>query len=624
MLEFIRERAQGFIAWVIVGAIVLSFSLWGVNEYFSDTDSGYQAATVNEEDVSVYQYQIAYQNQRARMQQMFGEQFDADMFDDQIKKSALESVIDSTLLVQNADEMGLLISDGQVFQRLSSIEAFQEEGRFSKAMYEQQLRVSGEPTALFENRVRRDSMVNQLVQGVAVTAFATPGEIKMAQTLKAQERHIGYLTLTMAEARKGVSVSDEEIAAHYEKNRESYKREEQLSLDYVELSLDQLAAEVTLEEGELEDYYEEQKSRFQGNEQRRARHILIATGDDEEAARKRIDELAAKIAAGESFEELAKAHSEDPGSAKQGGDLGFFGRGVMDAAFEEVAFALAKGEVSDPVRSQFGYHLIKVEEIRAGEGKDFAEVKDDLANELKRSRAEKDYFEKIELLANLAYESPQSLDAVIEEMGLVKRTTALFTRRGGSGIASERKVIDAAFRDEVKLEGQNSEVIELNKRALVVRVNEFKSAEVQPLNEVKGRINAQLRTDKAKAKVIEQGEAMLAKLRDGAKPEALAKEAGVTWNKPEWSGRSGGKINNEILRRAFTLTVATDKPAISGVVMGNGDYGLLQVMAVREGKPQTEDDNGQRLASGWGADDLSLVVDSLKDKASIKRFPGNL
>ncbi len=629
MLQVIRDRAQGFIAWFIVGAIVLSFALWGINDYLTDDSSGFTAATVNGVDVSLYEYQVAYQNERARLQQMFGDRFDSDLFDDQLKKTALERVIDNELLTQFATELGFRISDAQLAARLHDIEAFKQDGRFSKALYEQQVQASGESTAGFEYRMRRALLADQVILGVAGTDFATAKEVDAMVRLSKQQRELAYLRIDQAKFAAELQFDEAEIEQFYHDNSERFKTPEQISVDYLELSVDDLIKEVEVDEDELRDLYEEQKDRFVTPEERRARHILIQIDDDTDsvAARERIEQIRQRLEQGEDFAELAKAESEDPGSAAEGGDLGFFSRGIMDPEFEEAAFSLRIGEVSQPVRTQFGYHLIKLEAIRGGEGKSFAEVREQLAAELKRKKAERLYFDKTEQLANLSYEMPDSLEPAMEELGLSLKSTPFFDRSGGPGIAAHRKVIDAAFSDDVLQDDLNSEAIELTRgRTVVLRKKEYRPAQLPPLDQVREQVLQALRAEKAREKARETGQQLIEQIQQGADPAELAGRQGFEWQPPRWVGRDDGGADFEILRHAFTLARPEGAPVVDGVSLSNGDFAVVQVLAVRDGEADGEERQmiARDLAGTYGVESFSALLKTLRERAEIERYPGNL
>lgn len=633
MLQVIRDRASGFFVWTIVGLIIITFAFVGLNSYFDDTDAGYQAALVNDQKVTVNEYQIAYSNEQRRIQQMFGENFDPDMFDDQIKKTALDRVIDTAIIVQQAEKLGMRISDEQLARQVQNINQFMEDGKFSQAVYQQTLEQAGESVAGFEYRVRRSLMADQLVNGIIQSSFATKDEIELTHRLREQAREVAYVSIPLDPFKEKVQVTDDEIAAYYNENKDRFKTAEQVKLDYLELSVDSLMDSMTVDEDELESYYEEQKDRFITPEERRASHILIEFGDDADKAKAKADSVYEKIKAGESFEKLAKEYSDDIGSAAEGGDLGYFAKGIMDANFEDTAFSMNVGEVSKPVRSEFGYHIIKLVDIKASEGKSLADVRDEIEAEIKKQKAEKAYFDKVELLANIAYETPDSLEPAKEELGLKIKTTGYISKRGGPGIFSNRKVIDAAFSDDVLKENLNSEAIELNNRTIVLRLNDYKPAQAKPLEEVSAQIKATLINDKALEMAKQDAKVIEDKLKAGTSgADAVAvNDKTYTWHDKKWIKRDEADVPREIVQTAFTLPrlLESEKISTKGVKLNNGEYALVVFSGIKDGDVSTmtaeeRKQIGDGIANAVGVDIFTTMLKALKDEAVIERFPENL
>ena len=631
MLQVIRDRAQGVIVWIIVGAIVLSFALVGVNDYLTGDNTGFNAAIVNEQDVSLSVYSNAYQRELQRYQQMFGERFDVDMFDDQIKKAALERAIEDELVTQLALGMDLRVGNQALSAKIQQFENFQQDGIFSTAEYESQLRNAGYSPASFEARIRRSMLADQLLMGVAGSGFATQAEIESVYRLSEQERNLAFVTVSSSQFKAKIKPGDDEIKSHYELNSGRYQTEEKISVDYLEIARSDLTKDISLEEGELEEFYEDQKSRFIAEQEIKASHILILVDEDvsNDKAKTEIDDLAAKIKAGADFSALAKKHSKDPGSAELGGDLGWFGKGVMDAAFEEAAFSLLKGEVSSPVRSEFGWHLIRLDDVKSSGGKSFAEVKDDLEKELKKQKAEKNYIDQTEKLANLTYENPESLVAAAESLGLEIKSTDLFGRAGGPGIARNQKITQAAFSAEVIQQDMNSEAIEVGDSTIVLRKKEYIAAATRPLDEVKSQVVQEIKNNQAKEKARELGSNIEQDLKAGSSLAKLAKKHKLKLTDFAWHKRSGSSADAQIVRKAFSVGRKSGENIISGFAQGNGDYTVLVVKDVRDGDvaKMTDDERttyrqGQANASGFG--EYSTMVETLKAQATIKRFPENL
>jgi len=344
-----------------------------------------------------------------------------------------------------------------------------------------------------------------------------------------------------------------------------------------------------------------------------------------------VEDILARIRKGESFADLAKQFSQDPGSAKKGGDLGFFGRGVMDKAFEKAAFALKVGEVSEPVRSTFGFHLIKLEGVRGGERKPFEQIRAQLAKDLKRQRAEDQYFSRAEELSNLVFEHEDNLTDAAKELHMTIKNSGLFTRVSGKGIAANPKVREAAFSDDVMLGGKNSEAIELSQDHMVVlHLKEHKEVALRPLDEVREDIRQQLRQQAAKDKAKKAGEDILRRVKGGEDVAAIVSKLQLKWERPGLIARTGSKLNPQIVNAAFQLEHPADaKPVFGGKALSTGDFAVYGLYAVKDGDPaaadkMTVDVLKKSLEREHGEVVFKDYTDALKEKMKITRFPNNI
>ncbi|MCF6257546.1 MAG: SurA N-terminal domain-containing protein [Gammaproteobacteria bacterium] len=445
MLSFIRDRAQGWIAWVIVGLLIIPFALWGVNEYVGNSDK-LVAATVNGTDIGQREFQQAFYDQRGRMQQMLGGQYDAQLFDPQIKQRVINELVDRELLLQNADDMGFRVSDQTVVAAIQSIDSFREEGAFSVSLYQQQLQTQGQSPTAFERYVKRIMTAGQLPDGLASSAFVTDAELDEVIRLEKQQRDFQYFVLKTSQFQDESLADDAAIKSYYEQHADRFLTPEKVRVEYVELSVAALRRDEEPSEEELHEFYETNQNQFSVAEERQASHILIQLeeGADEAAitaAREKAEDLVAKLKAGESFATLAEENSDDPGSAEMGGDLGYFGRDIMEPDFEEAAFSLRLNEVSEPVLTSFGYHIIKVTGIREREVKPFDEVRDEILAQFQDDAAEREYFELAEKLTNQAYEMPDSLSEIADELGLELKQSPFFERHGGTVVYLPTRVL---------------------------------------------------------------------------------------------------------------------------------------------------------------------------------------
>ncbi len=639
MLGLIRERAQGFIAWVIVILIIIPFALFGINEYF-ETDSNVYVAKVNDVSIPEFEYRRVYQSERAFRQSLVGDNLDSPfMNEESIKRSALDRIVNTEVMSQAASSNGFDVGDQLLLQAIASREEFQTDGAFDQSLYNNLLRSNNISPGDFEENVRREMMANQFVSGVMDLAIVTDYELDELLRVQEQTREIGYLLLKV-EALKSADAdapqfSDEEIKKHYDKNIERFALPEQVSLEYVELSSKDLLSDIEVDEAVLLELYEDRIDSFGLPEERHARHILVnaeegASDADLETARSKATDLLAKIKAGESFEALAKEYSDDAGSAIEGGDLGYFGRGMMVTAFDDVVFTMQTGEVSELVQTPFGFHIIKLEDIREGSTKSFEEVRADLELSYREQQAEDVLFDRLEILSNLTYENPDSLMIAAEQMGLEIKELDFFDRNSGEGIAANAKVRAAAFSSEV-MAGNNSEPLEVGENHMaVIRIAEHKPLSHRPLDEVRDDVIALLRDHSAKSAVVTLGDSLLKTLKDGADSAAVAAEHNVEWSRTELINRKDSTVNRALLNAAFRMARPTEgETKWHGLELMNGDYAIIALYQVKDGDPSSIDEATRAslkstLQRTRSQSEGAYLVDSLKQQAVIKEFPDNL
>ena len=423
---------------------------------------------------------------------------------------------------------------------------------------------------------------------------------------------------------EGAAVDEESIAKRYEENMAGYMSPEEVRLRFVVLSRDALAAEVEVPPGTLEEFYETRKAGLSVPEQRRLRHILIADEEGEDAARVEAEALRARILAGEAFEDIAREASDDPGSAGSGGDLGFSGRGVWVPPFEEAAFSLPVGELSEPVRSEFGFHLIRVEDVRESRTPTFEEAAADLEQEYRGEQAEQLYFEQVERLANLAFEQPDNLDDAAEDLGLSVIESDYISRGGvpGDEVLSDRGVIAAAFDEDV-LAGNNSEPVEIDGyRTVVLRVEGRREPRQLGLDEVRDAIAESLGIEQARESARELGVDLLARLRAGEAMDAVVFED-LAWSEERTAGRREADIEPPVREVLFSMPrPGSDEMVFDGVTVANGDFVVLALGAVDESEPEAEafSEMRDRLSQQLGLDAHDFFVAGLRERAEVRIF----
>ena len=633
MLQVIRDRAQGVFAWIIVGMISIPFALWGINSYFGGGGDN-SVAEVDGVKISSWQVQNGYQQQRDRLAQMFGGKIPENLFSEEVlKRQVLEQLVDKELLIKLARDQRMRIGDQQLSDTITGIDAFYVDGKFDAQQYERVLAQQGMSPRLFEQRVRRDLIAGQFLEGASSSEFVLESEIDNHLQLQQQRRDMGYLMIPVSRYQKDVTVNADEVSAYYDSNSVRYMRPEQLSIDYLELKGDSIANGIEVSEEQMRQRYEAQKLNFRSAEERKARHILIqvagnASEAEVTAAGAKADELLQRLKGGEDFSKLAIAESQDPGSAKSGGDLGYFGLGVMDKTFEQATFALQKGQLSEVVRSAFGFHIIKLDDIRGGETKPYEAVAADLKREMQMEAAAEIFYERSERFATLTYEQPDTLAAAAEALQLKVVSSELFTRNGGKGLTANPKVIEAAFSEDVLQRGNNSAPLEIGENHLVVlRIKEHQAEALRPLEEVKAEIESKLRHDKSVELAKADASAVHAKMEAGESAETVAAAYKLEWKRDSSVQRDNQQLDRTIVQTLFRMPHPQQGGATTQVVaLASGDQAVVALYGVApadlakvEKKSRTEARQLLERAS-TGAFDQTVLA-ALRGRADITIKP---
>ncbi len=628
MLQSIRDRAQGWFAWVIVALISVPFALWGIQEYLG-VGAQPVIASINGQDIKERDFENTYHRFRASLREQLGDAYRADLFDEaQLREDVLQSMVRDRLISQAADRMGLRIGDSQVRGAIAGIPAFQTNGQFDPAAYERVLRQLGYSEQEFQEQIRQSLLIDQVTSAVTNSELITQHELNELKRLRDQRREISYLLFPAADFMTSDAASEDEIKAYYAANQNRFMLPERVQVGYLELKMSQLSESVTPDEEELRQFYEDRQEEYVTPEQRRASHILITIDGEgeaaESAARNRALEARKRIQNGETFANVAKELSQDPGSAEQGGDLGFVEPGMMDLSFDKALFALAEGEVSEPVRTDFGFHLIKVTEIRKGSKKSFEEVKDALQAAYSSSEAERQFFRYSERLVDLTFEHPDSLEPAAESLGLEIITSGWLSRADANKIPGGNRAISSAFSDEVLVEGNNSELIEVTPdHAMVLRVYAHEEAAARPLDQVRDEIVSILAQQQAAKLAEEKAQSLLPRLRQGESLEQLAKEASLKIEKAGMVARGDSRLAPAIAQHLFSMPRPEgDATVFDGVALPNGDFALIALHRVEDGSLDGMDEQAlQSLraseARAKGRDTFEFFVQLLKDTSEV-------
>jgi peptidyl-prolyl cis-trans isomerase D len=603
MLQFIRDNATGWIAWGIVILISIPFALWGIHQYVTP-ESSVAVATVDDTEIGYYDFQRLYARRRQQLQSILGAGLlDADD-DSRLRREVLDGMIDAEVLVRSGIDAGMRVGDEQLANTIQTQEFFQSTDGFSPDAYEGWLRSQGYSSGGFEEELRRSLLEQQITLGIAGSDFVSAGGVHDAVRLRLQTRTISLLTIPASDF-KVPEPTDSEIRTHFDRNRGEYTAPERVRLRYLEISLGEIASGIKADDEELRALFDAEPERFVTPEKRDVSHILLAVSpeadaDDATHAEDRLKSLKDRILAGASFEDLARENSDDPGSAASGGALGFIERGMMVPEFEEAAFALAPAEVSDPVRTSYGWHLVKVLAVQESRNATFDEVRDQVLEQYQAREAERIYVERVETLANVTYEHPESLEAGARELGLEIRETEPLTRDGQSEshIAARPAVVAAAFSSDVLDEGNNSDPIEFEPgRIVVVRTFDHEPKRELELDEARAAIVIDLQSNARRKAASELGHSLLEDLRNGRDSEAVAADAEVEWSRFDNVSRTGGELAENLLEIAFRMPrPGTADAQFDGLLDDRGDFVIISLSSVDDGDAASlTDDETHRL-----------------------------
>lgn len=534
MLTAIKERASGWIAWTLVALISIPFALWGINSYFEGA-SKIVVATVNGVEIEKTDYQNSLSDQRRMLVQMMGQNVDADYFASRaFKLQVLETLIDSRLQAEYLRDRGFRVTDEQLSKKISSFSAFQVDGQFDPTRYEQLVRNAGLSVEGFERQQRQQGAIDQLRAGLRGSSLVVSSMTDRAIELLYQRRVAQFTVVDIAAFEDSMVVGSEALRDEFDANKAQYVQPEQMQVEFIRLSVDELGKQANVSELEQRAFYDNNVERFTQPESRSASHILLSLAEDdaEDVVDTREQEakgIAARARSGEDFAKLAETYSKDPGSASRGGDLGIIRPGAMAPSFETVVFDLKEGQISDPVRTAYGWHIIKVTNIRESNVRPFDEVMSEIKTILEREWAENQFITMAEDFQNLIFEQPDSLNAASDFLGTPIERSDWFSRTTGDGIASNDLVRDTAFSPEVLVDRLNSEMLEIGSDTLVaVRFADFREKRQKDFNEVKDQIERVLAARVAAEAQEKFATKLVATLESGADWDTLLTVEGLS------------------------------------------------------------------------------------------------
>lgn len=629
MLQLLRQNKSGLFVKIVLGVVVLGFSFFGIESYFVSRTST-DVAEVGKVPISQDSFRERFGEYRQRMTRMMGDQVDGEYFQRiEVKRQVLDQLVNEQLLLNANEELGVLVPPETVREQIATIDAFFTDGRFDPTRYRTILAAQGMTPLGFEQRVRQDIAVRTLPEQISASAVVTAADVDTYLRLRHQTRNFRYVVLDQPEP-PSTEVGDDEIAAYYEAHQDDFKTPEQVSLQYLELDASQLDIALVPDEATLRDRYEKEKARWETQEQRLASHILVqvpgnGTPDDQKAALAEARAIRQQIEDGADFADVAKAESDDFGSRNQGGDLGWLEKGMTDPAFEDALFSMQEGELSEPVLSSEGYHIIRLRDIRPGSTRSFEEVRPDLEREYAETERDRVFNQKAGRLTDLTYQDPSSLEGAAEDLGLEVRTTGLFQRVGGAGIAANRDVVEAAFSDSVLVQGNNSDPIALGPdKLVVVRVAEHQPSRPRPLDEVRDTIRERIIAGRVADAAKSRAESLFARLQEKHDLDALASENDLEVQKQVGVGRNPLNVDHDIVDAVFAMPRPSPGEPNHRLVPLSGDrYALVELVKATDGDPSKLDERTREaarntLVQARGGLLASEFVDALRAHTRIR------
>lgn len=626
MLQQIRDAITGWLAYIVIAVLIVPFALFGIGDYLGVFGDDF-AAKVGDTEIPISAYRDAYNRQLVQVRDQYGSEFRSDMIDEpRLRQQTLDQMVNEELLYQYAIERGVRVSDARLVREIHAIPAFQDAGVFQPERYRYMLQLNGQSVAGFEHAMRRSLVISELERAVSGSAFVPPQAFAETIRIADQRREFAWAEVAAAAFADEVEVSDAQVAEYFAANSARFMTPETVTAELIVLDPAQAAERITVDDDALRAFYDERRAAAAAGEERRASHILVTAEsrtEDEAAAIAR--ELFERVQGGEEFAAVAREHSEDTASAEEGGDLGWIERGMFVREFDNALFAMQPGEVSEPVRTGFGWHVLKLHEVRADAFPSFDEMRDELEDEYRRAEADRRFYERADRAADLAFETPDSLEPAAQVAGVEVQRIEGVTRQSGTGPMEDPRLRAAAFSPEVLEQGFNSAVVELgDDRVAIVRIADRVTPRQRTLDEVAGTIRDLLVRDASRARAAEVGEQLYAAAQAGADLQALANaNPRVAWNAPRTTGRSDFATPPDLLDAVFRAPQPADDAVVVRSLQSGDDYIVFRVLGVTPGSPDALDaeqrDGLMRvLTERQGSAEMQALLISLRANAEIQ------
>ncbi len=619
MFDFVQKRKRA--VRVIMVIATLPFLFWGIDSYRNPSGEDY-VAVVSGEKIHRQEFDQALRTQQETMRETMGDSFNVTMLDDpEVRISVLEGLIQQRLLNREAARIGLAVLDSQLVEVIQDISVFQQDGKFSNQLYKELLRNQGMDAVMFESRVRQDIMRQQVVDAYTKNGFISGTVAKSIIRLSEEKREISLVQIQPEKFLSQIKPNNDAIKSYYDSHQTEFRQPEQVKVEYLVLSVDDLAKKVQVSTEETIKYFDEHKAEFGRMEERRASHILLsapttASDTDKAAARAKAEELLSQIKqAPQSFADLARKYSQDAGSADKGGDLGFFGRGTMAKDFEDEIFQMEPGEIRGPVQTEFGFHIIKLSSVKAGEIVNFDEVKSQVEEKLRKQKSGKEFGEMAEEFRNMVYEQSDSLQPAAEAFRLpIQQSSWISRKEGKPSYFTNRKLLQAIFSEDSIENKRNTESIEVTPDTLIsARVLDHRPAAMRSITVVREEITKLVARQQATDRAVKEGREKLERLQKGEKNV-------VEWSPAQQVSRNEPQdLDYEILRSIFK-TKSTRLPAYTGTVNSQNGFSLIRISDVIEAAPPDEKKIkafSRQLQQLFAQEELSSYLAAIKKRYDV-------
>ena len=635
MLQSIRDGLQShkWLMYIVLGALALIFAAWGAYGIVNfNTGGSTYAAEADGQKVPIESARNAWINQQTQYQQRLGGEIPPAQ-KAYLQDRILEGLIREALLTERSRSLGYRVDEQHVRDAIRNEPAFQIEGKYSSEVAKERLSQAGITLAAFETELRGALQRAQLENGIALSDFQTPTEIQRARALQNEQREVRYALLPPDKYSADVQVDDAAVQAYYKAHQAQYMTPESAHLQYAELRLDQLAAQVTPTDAELQAAYDKNKDRYNEPEKRHGRHILIPIGKDDAAARKQAEEVLAQAKAGKDFAALAKQYSQDPGSADKGGDLGWADRNQFVGPFADALFGMSVGELRGPVKTQFGYHIIRLDEVQPGKTKSFDSVRSELEAELKRNAAADKFGEIQEQIQSRLEQAGNDLGALAKEFNLASGEVPKFLRgAGGAPLGTAQPIQDIVFGDSPLQPGHvGGPVLVGEDRLVLVKVTEHNKPQPQPVAEVRDTIVAAIKKERGSEAALKAAQDGQAKLQAGASFDDVAKQLGVSSEPARFVARSDSTLPAQLREFVFN-SPKPNKPVYRAVALQTGGAAVVAVTGLRTETPEADktkmadqlnqqSTQAKQDAARHGQADAEAYVEEMRRTADVRKNP---